>query len=135
MRNEAERAVMTLTLNDIQREATNRYSKKQAAEQRKEERARRKELNALTAVVPFQIGNKWGLRNNGRMVVPPMYRTIHTPVGKYCAVESYPGMWGVIAVDGKVAIEPGYEGVVIRPDGRVELTVRPGKVISLKLNK
>ena len=135
MRNEAERAVMNLTLNDIQREATNRYSKKQAAEQRKEERARRKELNALTAVVPFQIGNKWGLRNNGRMVVSPMYRTIHTPVGKYCAVESYPGMWGVIAVDGKVEIEPGYEGVVIRPDGRVELTVRPGKVISLKLNK
>ena len=48
-------------------------------------------------------------------------------------MESYPGIWGVIAVDGKVEVEARYEDVVIHSDGRVDLTVRPGKVISKKL--
>ena len=83
--------------------------------------------------MPFQIGGKWGLKNEGRMVVPPMYRNIQAPVGKYCAVEAYPGIWGVIAIDGKMEIEARYEGVEIRPDGTVELMLYGGKVIKKKL--
>lgn len=133
-RNEAERAVMTLALNDINREVEARFIEKRAADKRGEQRARKKEMKRLTSVVVFQIGGKWGLKNNGRMVVPPMYRTIHEPVGNYCAVELYPGIWGVIAIDGKVEVEPRYEGVEIRPDGTVELMVRPGKMIKKKLS-
>ena len=48
-------------------------------------------------------------------------------------MESYPGIWGVIAVDGKVEVEPRYEDVVIHTDGTVDLTVRPGKVLTKKL--
>ena len=135
MRNEAERAVMTLTLNDIKRESVDRYIEKEAAAKREEERTREKEMKAMTIVEPIRIGGKWGLRSNGRMVVPPMYRNILTPVGKYCAVESCPGIWGVIAIDGKVEIEPRYERVEIRPDGTVELTVGKGKIKRLKIKK
>ena len=61
--------------------------------------------------MPFQIGNKWGLKLDGRIVVPAIYRKINEPVGKYCAVELYPGSWGVMAVDGKMEIDAKYEGV------------------------
>ena len=87
----------------------------------------------MTDVVPFKIGNKWGLKHKGRIVVPSIYRSIDAPVGKYCAVEAYPGIWGVIAVDGKVEIEPRYEKVEIRPDGTVELTGINGKKVVKKL--
>ena len=86
MRNEAERAVMTLTLNDIKRESVDRYIEKEAAAKREEERTREKEMKAMTIVEPIRIGGKWGLRSNGRMVVPPMYRNIHTPVGRYLSL-------------------------------------------------
>ena len=87
----------------------------------------------MTGVVPFQIGGKWGLKQDGRILVPASYRSIHVPVGKYCAVEKYPGIWGVIAVDGKVEIVPGYERVEIRPDGTVEMTVYGGKTVVKRL--
>lgn len=127
MRNEAERALMTLMLNDIKREAETRYAEKKATKKKEAEKIRRKEMKALVDVEPFQIGGKWGLKQGGRIVVPPMYRTIQKPVGKYCAVESYPGIWGVIAVDGIVEIEPKYDGVEIKPDGTAELTIFGGK--------
>ncbi|MGM9779710.1 MAG: hypothetical protein ACI3ZD_15475 [Prevotella sp.] len=133
VRNEAERSMMTLTLNDIRRESIDRYVEKKAAAKREEERTREKEMKAMTSVEPIRIGGKWGLRSNGRMVVPPMYRNILTPVGKYCAVESCPGIWGVIAIDGKVEIEPRYEGVEIQPDGTVKLTVYHGKTVIRRL--
>lgn len=133
VRNEAERAMMTLTLNDIRRESINRYVEKKAAAKREEERTREKEMKAMTIVEPIRIGGKWGLRSNGRMVVPPMFRNILTPVGKYCAVESCPGIWGVIAVDGKMEIEPRYEGVEIQPDGMVKLKDYGGKTVVMKL--
>lgn len=89
----------------------------------------------FVSVEPFQIGNKWGLRSKGRIMVPPIYRNVQSPVGRYCAVETYPGIWGVIAVDGKVEVEARYEDVVIHTDGTVDLTVRPGKVISMRLGR
>ena len=66
-------------------------------------------------------------------MVPPIYRSLKSPVGHYCAVETCPHVWGVIAVDGKVEVEARYEAVVIHTDGTVDLTVRPGKVITKKL--
>lgn len=133
MRNEAERALMTLALNQIKRDVESRYIEKRTAMKKEKENARKREMKALTSVVPFQIGGKWGLKNEGRMVVPPMYRNIQAPVGKYCAVEAYPGIWGVIAIDGKMEIEARYEGVEIRPDGTVELMLYGGKIIKKKL--
>ena len=38
-------------------------------------------------------------------------------------------------MDGKVEIEAKYEGVEIRPDGTVELTVGKGKIKKLKIKK
>ena len=87
----------------------------------------------LVSVEPFQIGNKWGLRSKGRIMVPPIYRNVQSPVGRYSAVETYPGIWGVIAVDGRMEVEARYEEVELHPDGTVDLTVRRGKVISMKL--
>ena len=56
-----------------------------------------------------------------------------SPVGHYCAVETCPHVWGVIAVDGKVEVEPKYEDVVIHADGTVELTVFNGKTVVKRL--
>lgn len=89
----------------------------------------------LVSVEPFQIGNKWGLRSKGRIMVPPIYRNVQSPVGRYSAVETYPGIWGVIAVDGRMEVEVRYEEVVIHTDGTVDLTVRLGKVISMRLGR
>ena len=133
VRNEAERALMTLALNDIERDVVARYCEKKAAMTKEEDRIRERKMKSLTSVEPIKIGGKWGLKSNGRMVVPPIYRTIYAPVGKYCAVESCPGIWGVIAIDGKVEVEPRYDGVVIRPDGTVELTVFHGKTVVKRL--
>ena len=131
--NSAERSVVNMVINDINVEVRNRMLREKEEEQKAAARNRRKRLNGMTEVVPFQIGKKWGLKDGGRIVVPPMFRNIHTPVGRYCAVEVYPGMWGVIAVDGKVEIEARYEGVELRPDGTVDLMVYGGKMISRKL--
>ena len=39
----------------------------------------------------------------------------------------------MVAVDGKVEIDPRYEKVVLHEDGTAELTVFKGKVITKKL--
>ena len=39
----------------------------------------------------------------------------------------------MIAVDGKVEVEPKYEDVVIHADGTVELTVFNGKTVVMRL--
>ena len=41
-----------------------------------------------------------GARYEGRIVVPPVYRSVKSPVGRYCAIEAEPGIWGVMAIDG-----------------------------------
>ena len=33
----------------------------------------------------YQAGKKWGIKVDGRVVVPPLYRSIAQPVGAYCA--------------------------------------------------
>lgn len=132
--NEADKALMVQTVRDIEVKVTEERLKEAAKAKRKAEKERKQHLMTLLNSEPFTNGKKWGLKNNGKIIVPPIYRTVHTPVGKYCAVETYPGIWGVIALDGKVEIDPKYEMVAILPDGTVELTVFGGKVISKKLS-
>lgn len=131
--NYAERSVVNMAINDIKVEVRNRMLRDNEEEQKAAARYRQKRLDDMTGGVPFQIGGKWGLKLDGRIIVPATYRTLHAPVGKYCAVEKYRGIWGVIAVDGKVEIEPRYEKVEIQPDGTVELTVYGGKTVVKRL--
>ena len=41
-------------------------------------------------------GLKWGLKQGDKVIVPPVYRNLQTPVGNYCAFEGNPRQWGVI---------------------------------------
>ena len=105
-------------------------------EQKMIEEGRRKRelrLNGLKGAVPFKMGNKWGLELGGRIVVPPIYRAVKAPVGRYCAVEKNYLQWGVIALDGRMVVEPKYEDVEILQDGTAVLTVYKGKEIELKI--
>ena len=132
-KNEADRMMIVHTVREIEEQVAD-YLKKEATKAKQEaEKERELQMATLISAEPFNIGNKWGLRSKGRIVVPPVYRCVKSPVGRYCAIEKYSGIWGVIAVDGKVEVEPRYEEVVIHTDGTVDLTVRPGKVITKKL--
>lgn len=131
--NEADKAMMVQQVHDIEEEVVEALKNEADEARRKTEKERKELLVSLLASEPFCNGKKWGLKNNGRIVVPPIYHAVNKPVGKYCAVESYPGIWGVIAVDGKVAVEPKYEKVVILPDGTAELTIFGNKVVRKKL--
>lgn len=103
-------------------------------EREKEERNRVVILDKLCNSMPFKMGGKWGLKQGKHIVVPPKYRYIKPPVGKYCAVEFTPMNWGIIAVDGKMMVEPRYEEINISEDGMAELIVYKGKSIKLKLD-
>ena len=131
--NIAERSLIHMTIKDIRVEVRERMKQDEEEAKKAAERQRRKEMKTLTSVVPFQIGGKWGLKLDGRIIVSPIYRTIQAPVGKYCAMETYPGIWGVIAVDGKIEVEAKYEGVEVRPDGTVVLMLYGGKTVIKKL--
>ena len=133
VKNEADRMMIVHAVREIEEQVADYLKMESAKAKREAEKERELLIASLVSAEPFQIGNKWGLRYKGRIVVPPVYRSVKTPVGRYCAMESYPGIWGVIAVDGKVEVEPRYEDVVIHRDGTVDLTVRPGKVITKKL--
>ena len=131
--NEADRAMIVHAVREIEEQVADHLKKESVKAQRAAEREREQQMATLVSAEPFQIGNKWGLRSKGRIVVPPIYRNVQSPVGRYCAVETYPGIWGVIAVDGRMEVEARYEEVELHPDGTVDLTVRRGKVISMKL--
>ena len=131
--NEADKAMMVQTIRYIDEQVAEQRNKEAEKVKKMAEKEREKRMATLVSAEPFRIGNKWGLRKEGRIVVPAVYRSIDAPVGKYCAMEAYPGIWGVIAVDGKTEIEPKYEKVEIRADGTVELTVFDGKTVIKKL--
>lgn len=133
MEHETDRTMIVQAVREIEERAADRLKKEAAKAKREAEKARELQIAALVSAEPFNIGNKWGLRSKGRIVVPPIYRSVKSPVGRYCAMETYPGMWGVIAVDGKVEVEPRYKDVVIHTDGTVDLTLRPGKTVIKKL--
>lgn len=84
--------------------------------------------------LPFKVGNKWGLRQGQHILVPPRFRSVMSPVGKYCAVEMSPMNWGIIDMDGKMVVQPKYEEVSISMNGIAELTIYKGKSIKVKLD-
>lgn len=95
-----------------------------------------KRLQRLTnsdEIMPFRSGMKWGLRVGSHIVVPPIYRNVKSPVGKYCAVEKYHGLWGVVALDGTLMVEPRYSDIEISIQGIVTGTKTTGSKVSLKL--
>ena len=124
---------MLLVTNDIEAEVACRLTAEAERTKREADCVRQRNMKSLTAVVPFCIGNKWGLKQEGRIIAPPIYRSIRKPVGRYCAFEQYPTQWGVMAIDGKVEVQPRYQEVVLHRNGRVELTVTRGKVVTRKL--
>ena len=86
-------------------------------------------------VRPFRAGTKWGLMAGGRVVVPPVYRSIRQPVGRYCAFEARPAQWGIIALDGRVVVEARYMHVEISPGGTAWLTLVPGNTRAVELHR
>lgn len=131
--NEADKAMMTLRFHEIEAEVENRIQKEAEQEKKEAALARRRKIKSLVGVEPFQARDKWGLKQNEQIVVPPIYRHIKSPVGYYCAFEMCPGRWGVLAVDGKIEVEARYDQVDIHPNGTVELTAWPRKKIKMKL--
>ena len=91
------------------------------------EEKRQRILEEYREAGPYRAGMKWGLKVGNRMTVPPIYRMVKPPVGKYCVVEMNYGQWGVISIDGRVMIEPKYQSVSLSTDGEVLLTDALGR--------
>lgn len=121
-------------IQQLREEAEHRAVLRQRETEEKEARERAERLEKLRAAVPFQSGAKWGLRLGDRVIVPPLYRNVGAPVGVYCAFEGHPRQWGVLALDGRIEVEPRYMEVHISPDGTVCLTVIPGKRETVRLH-
>ena len=83
----------------------------------------------------YQAGKKWGVKVEGKVVVPPLYHSIAQPVGAYCAFEEIPRHWGVMTLKGKVIVDAIYEKVEIRDNGIAMVTNITGKTQTIKLLK
>ena len=83
----------------------------------------------------YQAGKKWGVKVDGKVVVPPLYHSIAQPVGAYCAFEQIPRHWGVMTLKGKVIVDAKYEKVEIRDNGIAVVTGITGKTQTIKLLK
>ena len=83
----------------------------------------------------YQAGKKWGVKVDGKVIVPPLYCSIAQPVGAYCAFEEIPRHWGVMTLKGKVIVDAKYEKVEIRDNGIAIVTGITGKTQTIKLLK
>ena len=83
----------------------------------------------------YQAGKKWGVKVDGKVIVPPLYHSIAQPVGAYCAFEEIPRHWGVMTLKGKVIVDAKYEKVEIRDNGIAVVTNITGKTQTIKLLK
>ena len=81
----------------------------------------------------YQAGKKWGIKVDGKVVVPPLYRSIAQPVGAYCAFEEIPRYWGIMTLKGKVIVDAKYEKVEIRDGGIAVVTDITGKTQTIHL--
>ena len=81
----------------------------------------------------YQAGKKWGVKVDGRVIVPPLYHCIAQPVGAYCAFEEIPRHWGVMTLKGKVIVDAKYEKVEIRDNGIAVVTGITGKTQTINL--
>ena len=83
----------------------------------------------------YQAGKKWGVKVDGKVIVPPLYHSIAQPVGAYCAFEQIPQHWGIMTLKGKVIVDAKYEKVEIRDNGIAVVTGITGKIQTIKLLK
>ena len=83
----------------------------------------------------YQAGKKWGVKIDGKVIVPPLYCCIAQPVGAYCAFEQVPRHWGVMTLKGKVIVDAKYEKVEIRDNGIAVVTGITGKTQTINLLK
>ena len=83
----------------------------------------------------YQAGKKWGVKVDGKVIVPPLYHSITQPVGAYCAFEQIPQHWGVMTLKGKVIVDAKYEKVEIRDNGIAVVTGITGKTQTINLLK
>ena len=81
----------------------------------------------------YQAGKKWGVKVDGKVIVPPLYHRIARPVGAYCAFEQVPRHWGVMTLKGKVIVDAKYEKVEIRDNGIAVVTGITGKTQTINL--
>ena len=81
----------------------------------------------------YQAGKKWGVKVDGKVIVPPLYHSIAQPVGAYCAFEQIPQHWGVMTLKGKVIVDAKYEKVEIRDNGIAVVTGITGKTQTINL--
>ena len=81
----------------------------------------------------YQAGKKWGVKVDGKVIVPPRYHSISQPVGAYCAFEEIPRHWGVMTLKGKVVVDARYEKVEIHDNGIAVLTGILGKTLTIHL--
>ena len=81
----------------------------------------------------YQAGKKWGVKVDGKVIVPPLYHCIAQPVGAYCAFEEIPRHWGVMTLKGKVIVDAKYEKVEIRNNGIAVVTGITGKTQTINL--
>lgn len=117
---------------EIERVARQAQKAHRIQETEKEEKRRRLFDRSVDAI-PFRSGMKWGLKVGERITVPPVYRNVKPPVGRYCAVEKNYCQWGIISVDGTVLVEPKYQEIDIEHNGMAVLTNVTGKKVSVKL--
>ena len=83
----------------------------------------------------YQAGKKWGVKVDGKVIVPPLYCSIAQPVGAYCAFEQIPKHWGIMTLKGKVIVDAKYEKVEIRDNGIAVVTGITGKSQTINLLK
>ena len=81
----------------------------------------------------YQAGKKWGVKVDGKVIVPPLYHSISQPVGAYCAFEEIPRHWGVMTLKGKVIVDARYEKVEIHDNGIAMVTNITGKTQTINL--
>jgi len=65
--------------------------------------------------------------------MPPIYRNVRPPVGKYCAVKKSYSRWGVVALDDTLMVEPQYSYIKISGQSTVTGTKVTGRKVSVKL--
>ena len=83
----------------------------------------------------YQAGKKWGVKVDGKVIVPPLYCSIAQPVGAYCAFEQIPKHWSIMTLKGKVIVDAKYEKVEIRVNGIAVVTGITGKTQTINLLK
>ena len=107
--------------------------KKRRKKQEEQELELMHEKSEAGHVELYQAGKKWGVKVDGKVIVPPLYHSIAQPVGAYCAFEQIPRHWGVMTLKGKVIVDAKYEKVEIRDNGIAVVTGITGKTQTINL--